>query len=126
MKRFKLYLLPILCWIIVCCKGNVQNNAESNVNVKKEQFISFLKDFKKDYKRYKKIILIPGSGCTGCINEAETYFAKNVKNKDNLYIFTIIGDIKVFKLNIFKDLYMNDNVIVDSDNKLLKKGFRSV
>jgi hypothetical protein len=63
-----------------------------------------------------KIFVIPGSGCSGCINEIETVATSNV-NRDSIYfIFTKIKSLKLFKSK-FKGLIDARNVIIDSANK---------
>jgi hypothetical protein len=111
--------------IITAC--NNSNNKELNNNsvILKKNFINFLETEKYSHKEFEKIIVIPGSGCTGCISDAEKKFSENYKKSEILYIFTAIGDLKLFKLNFPKDAFNYRNTIIDSNNIMIDYGFNS-
>lgn len=72
-----------------------------------------------DLSGYSSVVVIPGSGCPGCISEAENYCQTSIMtgNKDVLFIFTDIYSIKTLK-NKFKnvDLSRENSVLIDINN----------
>lgn len=67
--------------------------------------------------QYDAIIIIPGSGCTGCISQAELYFSKNKDNERLLFIFTNYYSYKNMSLRLGgSDVLSRNNVYLDADN----------
>ena len=62
------------------------------------------------------VYIIPGSGCTGCISEIETYAMNNVKTSNNYFLFTKIKSVKLFKNRFGIDFINHKNVILDTAN----------
>lgn len=65
----------------------------NNSNNKLEEFFS--KKFPNFYSG--EIIVIPGSGCTGCISDAERSLDSLLKIKNNRILFSQIKSIKILK-----------------------------
>lgn len=67
--------------------------------------------------QFDHIIVIPGSGCTGCISKAEQYFNENVNNDNILFIFTNYYSFKNMTLRLggLNNLTRN-NVYCDAEN----------
>ena len=65
---------------------------------------------------YEMIILIPGTGCTGCITNAESYFSNNINNKKLLFILTNNYSEKGLALRLGKDNISKSNVIIDRED----------
>lgn len=118
-------LLIITLLITLSCNKSNNNELNNNSIILKKDLIHFLKTEKYSYKIFDKIIVIPGSGCTGCISDAEKKFSENYKNNKTLYIFTAIGDLKLFKLSFPNDAFSFKNVIIDSNNVMFDYGFKS-
>jgi len=75
------------------------------------------------------IVIIPGSGCDGCISRAQKFLIKNLERSDTniTFILTRIDDYKTIKirLNLFDKL--NEKIIIfDKQNKLLHLGYKSI
>lgn len=71
----------------------------------------------ENLKDYDMIIVIPGSGCTGCITVAEKFFNENVNNDRYLFVFTNNISQKNIRLKLGKDNILKNNVIIDTTNK---------
>jgi hypothetical protein len=85
-----------------------RNKDKSNIA---ENILNNLMEIDKfNQRNYTHAVIIPGSGCTGCISEAESFFKEN-KNENIFFIFTDIFSIKELRLKL-KDLDM-DNVFID-------------
>jgi len=117
------YIL-LLCLLVVM--GCHSQEKKHEVNITKESFESVMKANNINPMDYKNIIVIPGSGCTGCISEAETYFKQHAKDKENLFVFTAIGDVKILKMKFKDDNVFGDNVFIDERNELVDNGFDSI
>lgn len=113
--------------IIVLFAGCNQKSAnDTSGQIKKTTFYSFLKSEKLEKNRFKKVIIIPGAGCGGCISKAQENYYKNYKDTNTLYIFTTISDSKLFK-NTLPDQALNyKNLILDTTNFMVKYGFKSI
>jgi hypothetical protein len=66
MKYILLILLPLI--ILSCNKDKYENKLLQTT----------IKTFGKDVYNYKYIIIIPNSGCTGCIQTAELFLKENI------------------------------------------------
>lgn len=64
----------------------------------------------------KWVIVLPGLGCQGCIQEGEAFMKENISNKDALFILTKIESFKILQNKL--DIKLNDhpNVIIDKKN----------
>jgi len=74
----------------------------------------------------EKVIIIPGSGCDGCISEAETFLYNNLKNSnsDIIFILTKSIDLKMtlFRLGIDKK-NLPKSLIIDKYSTLCDMGY---
>jgi len=116
-------LFFLFCLILISCKPSVKT-PESGIE--KEKFESVFAKNNIQVKDYKNIIIIPGSGCSGCISEAETYFKAHSKEKENLFVFTAIGDVKILKMKFKDSTIFGNNVFIDEKNELVDNGFDSI
>lgn len=67
-------------------------------------------------KCYSQIIIIPGSGCSGCITHAENFLKKNHNNQEYLFILTNIKSLKNINHKIDLKVDQLSNIILDYDN----------
>lgn len=72
----------------------------------------------------KYIMLIPNSGCTGCISDAEYFFKEYSDNNDILYIFTHVMSQKDLRIRVGKENIQRKNVIVDKENRFFFDQFQ--
>lgn len=116
------YLLSI-CLLLGAC--TFKNN---NTGWEKEQINGFLLDSLIDLKQVgesSKVIVIPSVGCTGCISNALDYFHKKRRN-DEIFIFTNIVDMRMFRQEIEEKLWNDNNIIVDSLSLLENAGLETL
>lgn len=72
---------------------------------------------------YQYIMLIPNSGCTGCISEAEHFF-KEYNNRDEiLFIFTHVMSNKDLRIRLGKKNIQKENVFIDKNNSFYFEEF---
>ncbi len=72
---------------------------------------------------YDSIVIIPRLGCNSCTHEADKYYQKFKTNRNLLFIFTNLQNLKLLKIENGYDLVKRENVMVDSENRYFLKGF---
>lgn len=101
----------------------------SSCKEKKEVFQfnknNFEQLIEKSKKNYSAFVIIPGSGCEGCISDAEKFVTNSAKLKEGkiMFIFTNIVSKKLLKLRLGTDVWSLPNIYIDSINAL---HFRSI
>lgn len=105
--NFFLLVLPLL--LLACSKPAYTDMVSKEIE---KHFSS------EQLSRYDRIVLIPNSGCTGCISQAEDYFAKMHSDERTLFIFTNIFSKKNLAIRIGKELLEQTNVWCDFDNSV--------
>lgn len=103
MKIIKFLSVALLSMICVCC-----NNKNYSSEISKA-----IKNNLNDLKLYDMIVVLPGSGCTGCINGAERFFLENVGNEKIKFILTYNTSKKNLFLRLGKDNVTQQNVFID-------------
>lgn len=66
----------------------------------------------------KWIVILPGLGCHGCIQEGEAFMKDNVENPDILFILTNISSLKILQQKIGVQVNDLPNVYIDRENSL--------
>ncbi len=103
MNRFLLIFFLIF---ISCNKETYYNSLQKKIE----------KHSKSDLEKYRMIVIIPSSGCTGCITQAENFFVDHYKQQDIKFIFTNLFSYKVLKIKVGVEKIRQKNVFVDSLN----------
>ena len=67
-------------------------------------------------KQVKWIVILPGLGCHGCIQEGEAFMKKYVQNSRILFVLTKISSLKILQQKIGVQIKNYPNVYVDNDN----------
>ena len=90
MRKNRIKLFILLFWVFFSCRENKYTPYQKIIDQT---------DFKKN--KYKKILVIPNEGCSGCISSATDYAVNNISKTDSIFIvFTNIHDIKKLKLSL--------------------------
>lgn len=76
-----------------------------------------------DSVKYTQLIVIPATGCAGCISNAEYYFLQRVQNPEIKFVFTGIVSKKALTLRLKKEYLQQKNVYIDEDNLFYLTGF---
>ena len=74
---------------------------------------------------YQYIMLIPNSGCTGCISEAEYFFKEYKYNDKIIFIFTHVISKKDLRIRMGKENLQRKNVLIDNDISSILKSFKN-
>lgn len=110
MTNLKTTIILIFISILGSC-NSPQDDYTRNVLEMLQEKTSFQK------KQYTHIVIIPGSGCPGCISEAESFFMDN-SNEKIFFIFTKIYSSKNLKLRLGIDKLNKENVYLDKENTI--------
>lgn len=65
---------------------------------------------------YKNIIILPSTGCSGCITVAEDFFSNNYSNKEYLFVLTNIRSLKLLKNKTGIEVKNKENIYIDKKN----------
>lgn len=65
---------------------------------------------------YKYVVIIPGIGCHGCIQESEYFLKNNINNRNILFIISNPQSLKILQNKIKVKLDNYDNVIIDRES----------
>lgn len=99
--RLALYFVVLF----VSCSGNSE----------KEFLMNAIKQANVDTK-YEWIIILPGLGCHGCIQEGEFFMQENVSNPQMLFVLTNIESLKIFQQKTDIKVSEHSNIYIDRDN----------
>lgn len=62
------------------------------------------------------VIILPGLGCHGCIQEGEAFMKDNINKKGVFFVLTSVESLKMLQRKINIDIKKQKNVYVDIDN----------
>ena len=108
---YRIGCILICALSIICCSSS---SISEYGKVLSDKVISVLS---KDLESYDSIIIIPGTGCTGCIGNAERFFVQHVGDSRMLFILTGIVSRKNLEIKYRRSGFLErDNVMVDEKN----------
>lgn len=64
---------------------------------------------------YKWLVILPGLGCHGCIQEGEAFMQEHIENKDILFVITKIESLKILQKKIEVNIKEHNNIYIDRD-----------
>ncbi len=71
------------------------------------------------------VIILPNTGCGGCITEGEKFMYDNIENKSVVFVLTGFPSMKAVKLR-YDTLLTHHNVLLDRDNLFYQEGLESI
>ena len=105
-----LKIIFITGWILIC--SSCHKSAKEIETDYVKNFIETL-PINNDIKW---IVIQPGLGCPGCIQEGEQFMKKNVSNKSIYFVLTKIVSLKILSYKVGIDIKKCNNVYADVDN----------
>ncbi len=63
------------------------------------------------------IVILPGLGCNGCIQEGEIFMRDNIKKTEVLFVLTKISSLKILEQKTGIKLKEHTNILIDRENK---------
>jgi len=120
---FRLITASILTYLF-CVGCSSKNESPLSKDFKKALFEISPNEKTKDCKAY---LVIPNTGCTGCISSAESLLLENYKTTKRIkFILTRIESYKNLYLKLKIDINNEPNILVDSNNVFSRKPFASI
>lgn len=116
MQKVNLIIYIAILFIYSSC-NNQKENYINSVRIELKKLDDLLLD------KYSYVVIIPGSGCSGCITEAESFYMRNKENKNIFFVFTDILSIKSIKLKVGKDVIERKNVFFDKNDVFLSNDY---
>ena len=98
-------------------------SCEDKIEKKEKIFLSNAIERLSVNQQYEWVILLPGIGCHGCIQEAEFFMKKHISNEKILFVLTNIDRNNQFKLPTDHSIY--PCVIQVNKGKLQQYAFQS-
>ncbi len=65
---------------------------------------------------YQWIVILPGTGCHGCIQDGEFFMKKNIGNNKVLFILTKISSLKILQQKLGLQIKDHSNIYIDKEN----------
>lgn len=110
-KRINVFLF-ILFWMFSC--NSKENNPVKNFDINQQYVIKQINPILDLNKTcYTNITILPGSGCTGCITKAETFFKNNLYNSKFFFILTDLQSLKILNHKLGVSIQNLENVYID-------------
>jgi hypothetical protein len=107
-KYVHIFALVIVALLVGSCKKNVQDTETDNLTTSLSKI--------QVEKQVKWIVVLPGLGCHGCIQEGEAFMKKHIQNKNIFFVLTKISSLKILQQKIGAQIEDCPNVYVDYDD----------
>lgn len=109
MKNYILNFVTILFLLTITSCSKKQEEIEFDFLYQKiENF-----DVKENIKW---IVVLPGLGCKGCIQEGEEFMRSNIAEKQVLFVLSKVESIKLLQQKIGINIKDHDNIYIDRNN----------
>ena len=104
----KIILLPIVLIFVlsISCK-------KSEKELENEYILTVV-DKVPMSKTTKCLIILPGLGCHGCIQEGEVFMRDNIKNTDFYFVLTKFESLKILQNKIGVKFKEHSNIYIDA------------
>ncbi|WP_343690411.1 hypothetical protein [Chitinophaga sp.] len=94
--------------VILCC----YSCKKSDANREDEIIATGIKEIKLP-SQYNWLVVLPGLGCRGCIQEAEAFMKTYVEKPNIMFVLTKVQSMKILEQKIGKTLHDRQNVYID-------------
>lgn len=118
MKRCLLLILLMGMALIGCTKKEI-----TYADVMESRIDSLLEVYSLPIK---KVMILPTSGCSGCVRGAERYLMDHVNEDSLLFILTDVHSLKMLKIRFGSDIISYENVYIDTLNYFYPYHFKEV
>jgi hypothetical protein len=109
----KFVIIQIVAFIILSSSPSCQKKSQHEIE--SDYFQSLVAQLHlKDEIKY--LVILPGLGCHGCIQEGEAFMKEYVDDKNIEFVLTNIESLKILKQKIGVDVTKRPNIYVDKDN----------
>lgn len=93
----------------------LQSCTKSNAEIEKEEIQLFINNNSDKIKGYDYMVVLPGLGCHGCIQEAEVFMQNYINNQKIVFVLTKIESLKILQQKIGIKLSEHKNILLDQN-----------
>lgn len=93
----------------------LQSCTKSNAEIEKDEIQLYVDSNSDKIKGYDYMVVLPGLGCHGCIQEAEVFMQNYVANQHVLFVLTKIESLKILQQKIGVNLKDYKNILLDQN-----------
>ena len=104
-NRYTIIIIMLLVSIMISC-NKTENEIESSYLENSVEKLSL-------DPIVKWIVILPGLGCHGCIQEGEVFMQEHVNNKNILFVLTNIESLKILQKKTGVNIKEHSNIYVD-------------
>lgn len=109
MKNYLLNFVMILLLLAITSCSKKQEEIEFDFLFEKVENFEVKKNI-------KWIVVLPGLGCKGCIQEAEEFMRNNVSAKQVLFVLTKVESLKLLQQKIGINIKEHNNIYIDKSD----------
>jgi len=107
---FDINQLLVFSLLLFSCSSAEENRKEKHLKDQVMELSSSLDHC------YENVIILPGSGCSGCITVAEDFLRNNHSKPDHYFVLTNVTSLKILNHKIGVDVKTLPNVYIDREN----------
>lgn len=100
--------LICLLFILISCRKSQKEIEFDYINDKVESL--------KFGSNIKWIVILPGLGCNGCIQEGEEFMRKNVNQDQILFVLVKVESLKLLQQKVGLNIKNYNNIVIDKSN----------
>lgn len=106
--------MRILITVLIACLF-LQSCTKTDAEIEKEEIQLFVNNNSDKIKGYDYVVVLPGLGCHGCIQEAEVFMQNHINNEHILFVLTKIESLKILQQKIGVKLSEHKNILLDQN-----------
>jgi hypothetical protein len=110
MKRIPTLFFLYLLLLIVSCANKPRPDKELEADALNEAVNKSVSG-----KSFEWLVLLPGMGCHGCIQEGEEFMRDNANNSKIIFVLTKIESLKILQQKIGIKVAGRSNIYIDKD-----------
>ena len=92
---------------------------KNEVNERENEYINSITESFSISSEVKWLIILPGMGCNGCIQEGEAFMKEFIDNNEILFILTNVSSLKILQHKTGIQIKEHPNIYIDKENKIV-------
>ncbi|RVT97201.1 hypothetical protein EOD41_19540 [Mucilaginibacter limnophilus] len=106
------YFTAILAITIICGCGKKEPK-----DIEADYLVEYVKELHLQ-NNVKLVLILPGLGCHGCIEEGELFMKDMANNKNINFVLTKVESLKILQGKTGVNVKDHNNIIVDTDDRI--------
>ncbi|MDR0605281.1 MAG: hypothetical protein LBG80_13345 [Bacteroidales bacterium] len=102
----------IICIFLCITSCKSKTSEEIEIEIEKDYLVKTIEKITMD-TTYQWIVILPGLGCHGCIQEAEYFMRQYITKRQILFVLTKISSLKILQQKTEVNVNEHPNVYVD-------------